>query len=174
MEAARIIKKIASYLMVVIGGTIFIYASVMLATAFYINPGDNPTAYYSEHIYRQIMYCVIALAVMFVAQFALIGTPTRNEHYVYSLTLMVFFGVGLAVMLFTLIKGLVAIPNSKVNTDISFLLYSSIPAAGICLGEVIYGVIYFIAYKKEKKEDDEKKAKEEKEQVPGVNLTKEE
>ncbi len=169
MEAAKIIKKIAAYLLFVAAATFFFYQMVILMTSMYIDPGDDVNAYYLANIFKPIMYVIVCLALMFISQFVLIG---KDNKYITSLLLIILFGVGLVVSIFILAKGVTAIPTNKYCQDPSFLYYVIFPLMAICLGEVAYGVVMYFSDKKEKEEL--KKVEKEKElKQDGVNLTKE-
>lgn len=170
MEAAKIIRKIAAYLLFVAAATWFFYEMILLMTAMYINPGEDINAYLLSAVFKPIMYVVICLAVMFVTQFTL---KDKDDRYITSLMLIVFFAVGLVVSLFVLVKGITSIPNNKYCQDPSFFYYVIFPLIALCVGEISYGLFLFFMDKKEK----EKNAKEqrEKELSPdGIKLTKEE
>ena len=170
MEAAKIIRKIAAYLLFVAAATWFFYEMILLMTAMYINPGEDINAYLLSAVFKPIMYVVICLAVMFVTQFTL---KDKDDRYITSLMLIVLFAVGLLVSLFVLVKGITSIPNNKYCQDPSFFYYVIFPLIALCVGEISYGLFLFFMDKKEK----EKIAKEqrEKELSPdGIKLTKEE
>ncbi len=169
MEAAKIIKKIAAYLLFVGAATFFFYQMVILMTSMYIDPGEDIHAYYLANIFKPMMYVILCLALMFVSEFVLIG---KDNKYVTSLMLIVLFGVGLVVSIFILAKGITSIPNNKYCQDPSFLYYVIFPLMAICAGEVSYGVVMYFSDKKEKEET--KKLEKEKElKQDGINLTKE-
>lgn len=170
MEAARIIKRIASYLLFIVAATFFFYQMVVLSTAMYIEYGEDFNAYLIANVFRPLMYVIVSLALMLVAEFALIGKD--GNRYVTSLMLMVLFGVALAVSIYILVKGIISIPNNKVCVDPTFLYLVIFPLIGICLLEVIYGFILHLADKKEKAILKEKEKEESLEQ-DGVKLTKE-
>lgn len=169
MEAAKIIRKIAAYILFVGAATWFFYEMVILSTAMYIDPGNDQTLYYVNQIYKPLMYTLLCLSIMLISEFALIG---KDNKYITSLMLIVLFGVGLAVSIYILVKGIVSIPNNKVSTDPSFLYYSILPLMVICLAEICYGIFMYISDKKDKQKlkeiEKEKTLKQD-----GVNLTKE-
>ncbi len=169
MEAAKIIRKIAAYILFVGAATWFFYEMVILSTAMYIDPGSDQTLYYVNQIYKPLMYALLCLSIMLISEFALIG---KDNKYITSLMLIVLFGVGLAVSIYILVKGIVSIPNNKVSTDPSFLYYSILPLMVICLAEICYGISMYISDKKDKQKlkeiEKEKTLKQD-----GVNLTKE-
>ena len=169
MEAAKIIRKIAAYLLFVAAATWFFYEAVILMTSMYINPGEDKNAYLLLNVFKPIMYTFVCLSVMFASQFALKG---KDNRYITSLMLIVLFGVGLAVCLFILVKGIFSIPNNQYCQDPSFFYSVIFPVMALCAGEIIYGVFLFFLDKKEKiKQAQEKREKEL--SSDGVNLTKE-
>ena len=85
MEAAKIIRKIAAYLLFAAAATWFFYEMILLMTAMYINPGEDINAYLLSAVFKPIMYVVICLAVMFVTQFTL---KDKDERYITSLMLI--------------------------------------------------------------------------------------
>lgn len=170
MEAAKIIKRIASYLLFVVAATFFFYQMVVLSTTTYIDPGADLNAYLIRNVFRPLMYVVISLSLMLVSQFALIGKD--DNRYITSLMLIVLFGVGLFVSIYILVKGIVSIPNNKVCTDPTFLYLVIFPLIGICVCEVVYGAIMYFIDKK-KKAIEKEKEKEEALEQDGVKLTKE-
>lgn len=170
MEAAKIIKRIASYLLFVIAATFFFYQMVVLSTAMYIDPGEDLNAYLISGVFRPLMYAVISLALMLVSQFALIGKD--DNRYITSLMLIVLFGVALFVAIYVLVKGIISIPHNKVCTDPTFLYLVIFPLIGICVCEVVYGAVMYFIDKKQKAIQKEKE-KEESFEQDGVKLTKE-
>ncbi len=169
MEAAKIIRKIAAYLLFVAAATWFFYEMVILMTSMYINHGEDINAYFLGNVFRPLMYVVICLTVMLVSQFALID---KENKYINSLMLMVLFGVGFAVSVFILIKGVTSIPSNKYCQDPSFFYCILIPLMAICLGEVSYGIFMYFSDKKDRKLKKETEKEKEFKQ-DGVNLTKE-
>lgn len=169
MEAAKIIKKIAAYILFVAASTWFFYEMVILMTAMYIDPGSDLNAYYLGNVFKPLMYAIVCLCVMLVSEFALIG---KDNKYITSLMLIILFGVGEAVCIFILVKGITSIPNNKICQDPSFLYYVIFPLMGICLAEICYGISIYLQDKKEKKnileQEKEKTLKQD-----GINLTKE-
>lgn len=170
MEAAKIIRKIAAYLLFVAAATWFFYEMILLMTAMYINPGEDLNAYLLSAVFKPIMYIIVCLSVMFASQFALKG---KDNRYINSLMLMVLFGVGLVVSLFVLAKGITSIPSNKYCQDPSFFYYVIFPLIALCVGEISYGVYLFFVDKKEKAKLAEEKREKEL-SSDGVNLTKEE
>lgn len=170
MEAAKIIRKIAAYLLFVAAATWFFYEMVLLMTAIYIDPGKDIKAYLLTAVFKPIMYVIVCLAVIFVTQFTL---KRKENRYITSLMLIVLFGVGLAVSLFILAKGITSIPKNKYCQDPSFFYYIIIPLIAFCVGEASYGVFLFFVDKKEKEKREEEE-KEKKLSSDGINLTKEE
>lgn len=170
MEAAKIIKRIASYLLFVIAATLFFYQMVILSTSMYIDPGEDFTAYLISDVFRPFMYALVCFGVMLVSQFALIGKDSNK--YINSLMLIVLFGVGLFVSVFILVKGILAIPTNDFCQDPTFLYLTVIPLIGICFLEVLFGaIIYFLDKKdrmKQKEQENEKNLEQD-----GVKLTKE-
>jgi Na+/proline symporter len=142
MEAFKIIRKLVYYMMFFIASTLVFYFLVGLALTRYtvvvdINSDENLI----HNIYLPFMYSILALLVMLISQFLLIGNPEDNEKHLYSISLLVFFGVVFGAGLLILAEGLVNIPDNAVSTDPSFFLCALIPALGIGLGEILYGII---------------------------------
>ncbi len=169
MEAAKIIRKIAAYILFVGAATFFFYQMVILMTSMYIDHGADVNAYYLNQVFKPFMYALLCLAIMLISEFALIG---KENKYITSLMLIILFGVGLAVSIFILVKGIISIPNNKICQDPSFFYYIILPLMIICVGEIVYGIFMYFSDKKEKaklkEEDKEKTLKQD-----GVNLTKE-
>ncbi len=169
MEAAKIIRKIASYILFVGAATFFFYEMVILMTSMYIDHGSDVNAYFLSQVFKPLMYAILCLSIMFISQFALMG---KDNKYITSLMLIVLFGVGLAVCIFILTKGIISIPNNKICQDPSFLYYVLFPLMIICIGEIAYGIFMYFSDKKDKKKIEEAE-KEKTLQQDGVNLTKE-
>ena len=169
MEAAKIIRKIAAYILFVGAATWFFYEMVILMTSMYIDPGSDQNAYYLSNVFKPFMYAIICLAVMLVSEFALIG---KDNKYITSLMLIILFGVGETVSIFILVRGITSIPSNKVCQDPSFFYYVILPLMAICLAQIAYGISMYFGDKKER----QKLQQEEKEKAlkqDGVNLTKE-
>ncbi len=161
MEAFKIIRKLAYYLLFLIASTLVFYFLVGLALTRYtaidnINSEENLI----NNIYLPLMYTLIALVVMLVSQFLLIGKPGDNEARLYSILLIVFFGVILGAGLIILAEGLINIPGNPVSTNPTFLLCALVPALFIGLCEILYGIFGLLALSKKAKT---LKAEEEKE-----------
>ena len=169
MEAAKIIRKIASYILFVGAATWFFYEMVILMTSMYIDHGSDVNTYYLSQVFKPLMYAILCLSIMFISQFALMG---KDNKYITSLMLIVLFGVGLAICIFILVKGIISISNNKICQDPSFLYYVLFPLMIICVGEITYGIFMYFSDKKDKKMIKEEE-KEKTLQQDGVNLTKE-
>ena len=169
MEAAKIIRKIAAYILFVGAATFFFYQMVILMTSMYIDHGSDINAYYLNQVFKPFMYSIICLSIMFISEFALIG---KDNKYITSLMLIVLFGVGLVVSIFILVKGIISIPNNKICQDPSFFYYVLLPLMIICIGEITYGIFMYFTDKNEKKKI-QNQEKEKTLEQDGVNLTKE-
>jgi len=174
MEAFKIIKRIAIYLVFIIAAAFFFYYSVSLALAPYLKSFPNQSTLLLEGIYLPLMYAVISLVTMFFAQFLLIGKPHEIETNIYAWLLTIYFGVGLAAGVIILAYGLVSMQINNDARDPTYLICAMIPCLVVMLVEVIYGL--FCSFKNKKMDtlkEKEEKAKEEKENAGDVNLHKE-
>jgi Na+/proline symporter len=152
MEAFKIIRKLVYYMLFFIASTLVFYFLVGLALTRYTAVADiNSDENLIHNVFLPFMYTLLALLVMVVTQFLLIGNPGDSEKRLYSISLLVFFGVIFGAGLLILAVGLVNIPSNSVSTNPSFFLCALIPALGIGLGEILYGAISLRALAKKAK-----------------------
>lgn len=146
MEAFRIIRKISYYLVFFIASTLVFYFLIGLSLTRYTPTSSiNSDETLIENIYLPMMYALISLIVMLVVQFLLIGKPSDAEKRLYSISLLVFFGVLLGAAVLILAEGLVSIPSNAVSTNPGFFLCALAPVFVISLSEVLYGGLGLLA-----------------------------
>lgn len=176
MTGAKVLRRIASWLLFLAAATWFLVETIELATAPYLAAYDGEITDLFTRFYLPLLYVVLCLGVMFTTQFALFHHPESNTGYMGGIVLMVFFGVGFGVSLYALIRGMISVPYNAYCTNPSFLYCAVLPAMSIFFGEFVYGfVLYWQDHKAKKKREviEEAKEKAAKEEVDGVHLNKE-
>lgn len=174
MEALKILRRIAYYLLFIVASTLF-YKEV-LSFAFFPYTETWETFSFGllfKDVFLPFLYASLSLGIALVAQFLLIGKPKKVETTIYPWTLMVYFGIGAVAAIIILAIGLVKIPSEPVNKNPFFLVTSIIIALLFTLSEVLWGFLCFLKNKKAEKAEEIEKEKREKEEAQ-VSLTKEE
>ena len=163
MEALKVLKRIAYYLLFIVASTLF-YREVI---SFALFPYTDAWATFSfdllfKNVYLPFLYAVLSLAIAIIAQAVLINKPKEVETSIYPWTLMVYFGIGLIVAVFILVYGLLKMGGETVNNNPWFLVIPMIIAILFTLAEVLWGFLYFLGNKKKEKAKEAIKVQEEK------------
>lgn len=173
MSGVKVLRRIASWLLFLAAASWFLVKIIEVATAPYLPQEGTDDLH---RFYLPLLYIILCLGVMFTTQFALFHHPESNTGYMGGIVLMVFFGIGFAVSLYTLIRGILSIPSNTHCTDPAYLYCTMIPTMAIFFGEVVYGfALYWQDHQAKKKQETIEEAKEQaaKTEVDGVHLNKE-
>lgn len=171
MEALKIIRRIAYYLVFLIASTLFFYEMVSLSLVTYKDGWDTFSfSLLFKEVYLPFFYAVISLAVALLTEAFLIGKPKEVETTVYPWTLIIFFGLGLLFSVIIMVLGLIKIPDEPLNKDPSFLILPLVCSILFTLSEVLWGAIYL--FKNKKKEQSKQDNNSEKD-LTSINLHKE-
>lgn len=171
MEALKIIRRIAYYLVFLIASTLFFYEMVSLSLVTYKDGWDTFSFFLLfKEVYLPFFYAVISLAVALLTEAFLIGKPKEVETTVYPWTLIIFFGLGLLFSVIIMVLGLIKIPDEPLNKDPSFLILPLVCSILFTLSEVLWGAIYL--FKNKKKEQSKQDNNSEKD-LTSINLHKE-
>lgn len=173
MEAFKIIKRIAVYLVFVVAAALFFYYSVAVALAPYLASFTEETNFLSESVYLPLMYAILSLLVLIFSQFLLIGKPKEIETNIYAWLLTIYFGVGLAAGVIIIAYGLVSLNAGEDTRSPIYLVSGMVPCLVLMFGEVVLGIICSVKNKKnEALEQKQAAEQEEKENAGGINLHK--
>lgn len=161
MEAIKIIKRIASYLVFVIAASLFLKNSVTVALAYYI---DSSKAF--EASFLPAIYSILTLGITLLFQLLVIGKPKEIEENIYPWILTVPFAVMLFTSIFIIAQAIVACNNDP-TLSVMYAVVGMLPVTTLSVIEIAAGAMFFI---KNKKVEPEQKIDEENQ----INLTKEE
>lgn len=168
MEAFKILKRIAFYLLFIVAATLFYREMICFSLFAYKETWETFTFdLLMNDVFLPLLYATLSLGVTLVTQFLLIGKPKEMETTIYPWTLMVYFGIGAIASIIILAIGLTKIPSEPLNQNPFFLIIPIIVVLLFTLSEVLWGFLYFLKNKKEEKrreietlEEEKKKAKE--------------
>lgn len=171
MEALKIIRRIAYYLVFLIASTLFFYEMVSLSLVTYKDGWDTFSfSLLFKEVYLPFFYAVISLTVALLTEAFLIGKPKEVETTIYPWTLIIFFGLGLLFSVIIMVLGLIKILDEPLNKDPSFLILPLVCSILFTLSEVLWGAIYL--FKNKKKEQSKQDNNSEKD-LTSINLHKE-
>ena len=128
MSGVKVLRRIASWLLFLAAASWFLVKIIEVATAPYLPQEGTDDLH---RFYLPLLYIILCLGVMFTTQFALFHHPESNTGYMGGIVLMVFFGIGFVVSLYTLIRGILSIPTNAYCTDPSYLYCTMIPTMAI-------------------------------------------
>lgn len=158
METIKTIGKILSFLIYFVSATLFFYACCQLGFARYTMADDiNSSAHILKTIYMPFIYALLSLALTIITQVMIISKRSPNTKRLFSIALMVFFGIMLGGSILMLAYGLVRIPNNEINTDPTLWIVSMCPVFSLSIIEIIVGIFSYIKWNKivKEEEDDE-------------------
>jgi len=171
MEALKILRRIAYYLLFIVASTLFFKELVSLALVTYTEIWETFSfELLLNKIYLPVLYATICLALALLSQGILIGRPREVETSVYPWTLIIYFGVGLISAIIILAIGLVKIPNEPSNKNPFFLAIPLSIAILFTVAEVLWGTLFLFREKKKEQLADKEKEKTD----AGVDLHKSE
>ena len=176
MEALKILKRIAFYLLFIVASTLCFYSLVSLSLTAYTEAwGNLDFDLVAKEVFLPLLYAFLSLGLALIAQIFLIGKPKQVETTLYPWLLIGLFGIGAVVSLIILGYGLFKLESEPLNQDPIFLIVPLVVALLFTLSEILYGALILLRQKKEckileQKESEAKAAKE----AEGVNLHKEE
>lgn len=177
MEAFKILKRIAFYLLFIVASTLFYREMICFSLFAYTEAWETFTFdLLAKDVFLPLLYATLSFGIALIAQFLLIGKPKEIETTIYPWTLMIYFGVGAIMAVIILAIGLTKIPSEPVNKDPLFLIVPIVIVLLFTLSEVLWGFLYFLKNKKKEKlkEDlEEKQEKEKEKEEAQVSLTKE-
>lgn len=177
MEALKILKRIAFYLLFIVASTLFYREMICFSLFAYTEAWETFTFdLLAKDVFLPLLYATLSFGIALIAQFLLIGKPKEIETTIYPWTLMIYFGVGAIMAVIILAIGLTKIPSEPVNKDPLFLIVPIVIVLLFTLSEVLWGFLYFLKNKKKEKlkEDlEEKQEKEKEKEEAQVSLTKE-
>lgn len=149
METIKTIGKILSFLIFFVSATLFFYACCQLGFARYTVAEDyNSPTHILSTIYLPIIYAFLSLALTIITQALVISKRSLNTKRLFSIALMVFFGIMLGGSILMLAYGIVRIPNNEMNTDPTIWIISMCPVFALSAIEIIVGVFSYFKYKK--------------------------
>lgn len=177
MEAFKILKRIAFYLLFIVVSTLFYREMICFSLFAYTEAWESFTFdLLAKDVFLPLLYATLSFGIALIAQFLLIGRPKEVETTIYPWTLIIYFGVGAIATVIILAIGLTKIPSEPVNKDPLFLIVPIVITLLFTLSEVLWGFLYFLKNKKKEKIqeniENEQKRKKEKEDAQ-VSLTKE-
>ncbi len=171
MEALKILRRIAYYLLFIVASTLFFKELVSLALVTYTEAwGSFSYELLLNKIYLPVLYATICLALALLSQGILIGRPREVETSVYPWALIIYFGIGLVSAIIILAIGLVKIPNEPSNKNPFFLVIPLSIAILFTAAEVLWGTLFLFREKKKERLADKEKEKTD----GGVDLHKSE
>lgn len=177
MEAFKILKRIAFYLLFIVASTLFYREMICFSLFAYTEAWETFTFdLLAKDVFLPLLYATLSFGIALIVQFLLIGKPKEIETTIYPWTLMIYFGVGAIMAVIILAIGLTKIPSEPVNKDPLFLIVPIVIVLLFTLSEVLWGFLYFLKNKKKEKlkEDlEEKQEKEKEKEEAQVSLTKE-
>lgn len=177
MEALKILKRIAFYLLFIVASTLFYREMICFSLFAYTEAWETFTFdLLAKDVFLPLLYATLSFGIALIAQFLLIGKPKEIETTIYPWTLMIYFGVGAIMAVIILAIGLTKIPSEPVNKDPLFLIVPIVIVLLFTLSEVLWGFLYFLKNKKKEKLQEDLKKEEEKEkekEEAQVSLTKE-
>lgn len=177
MEAFKILKRIAFYLLFIVASTLFYREMICFSLFAYTEAWETFTFdLLAKDVFLPLLYATLSFGIALIAQFLLIGKPKEIETTIYPWTLMIYFGVGAIMAVIILAIGLTKIPSEPVNKDPLFLIVPIVIVLLFTLSEVLWGFLYFLKNKKKEKLQEDLKKEEEKEkekEEAQVSLTKE-
>lgn len=178
MEALKILKRIAFYLLFIVASTLFYREMICFSLFAYKEAWESFTFdLLAKDVFLPLLYSILSLGIALIAQFLLIGKPKEVETTIYPWTLMVYFGIGAVAAIIILAIGLNKIPLEPVNKNPIFLIIPIVIALLFTLSEVLWGFLYFLRKKKETRREEleaEAKEREKEKSEAQVSLTKDE
>ncbi|MCQ2798485.1 MAG: hypothetical protein MJ220_01195 [Bacilli bacterium] len=158
MEALKILKKMAMYLIYFVCGSLLLMQveKIALYNYTYIEEGGVRTLASSllDGVYMPLMFAMLFLIVMLLTQFVILREQEDNEKRLASIANVVFFAVIIFTVTYTAIYGI-----SKINADptlpsYEYLLYPLVPLASIAIAEEALAIVDLIKSKKAPKTEE--------------------
>jgi len=172
MEALKILKRIAYYLLFIVAATVCFNMLVSLALAPYTDAwGTLSLDLIAEQVYLKVLYVFLSFAIAVVTQACLIKKPSEVESVVYPWLLIAYFGIGAAVSIYVLVRGLISINQEIYNKNPVFLIIPISLVLIFTIAEMVMGVFFLRRSKKEIPDEKEPQALE---GEPQVSLHKDE
>lgn len=174
MEALKILRRIAYYLVFLVSATLCFYELISLSLTTYTELWKEMSFdLLLQEVYLPILYAFFSLGIALLVQTLLIRKPSPFERTIYPWTLMVYFGIGAIVSLIVLAIGLNNVSSEPYNSNPYFLVIPLAIALLFTLSEVFWGFLDWLRGRKEDREEKAKSLEEEKKAVGGVSLHKE-
>lgn len=152
MEAMKILKKIALYLVYFACGTLLLKSSltISLYQYTYIEEAGVRTLVSNllDGVYEPLLIALISLIIMLLVQGLLNHEQEDNEKWIYSIANVVFYSIVLFVVVYAVALGLTKIKQDPLLPSPEYLLYPLIPVASISIAELILGVTNLFKTKK--------------------------
>jgi hypothetical protein len=139
MSKEQLVKKAGFYTIFLVASTLFIYFTLSAALYPYSAKLDSLPAgtLVSEKITEGIMlpfvFSTLSLVILGLFQFLLIKPESATEKRIFSLVLIIFFSLGLAMSILVLVG---AVKESALGAILGI-----IPPATLSIAEIILGVI---------------------------------
>lgn len=175
MEALKILRRIAYYLVFIVASTLCFYELVSLSLTTYTDLWKEWSFdLLLSKVYLPMLYAFLSLGLALLSQALLIRKPTPVERNVYPWVLIVYFGIGVVVSAVVLGIGLANVQAEPINKNPFFLVIPLAVSLLFTLMEVLWGLLNLLRAKKEDLADKKAAEDEEKKERGGVALTKEE
>lgn len=155
METIKTIGKILSFFVFFVAASLFFYSCCQLGFARYTASEEfNSPSHILSTIYLPLIYALISLALMIIMQTLIISKRSLNTKRLFSVALMVFFGVMLGGGILMLAYGLVRIPNNEMNNDPTLWIVSMCLIFALAIIEIMVGIVSYIRINKLIKEEE--------------------
>lgn len=143
MDATKLLKKLVSYLILIVAGFGFVYFILLAGLNLYTNGRANPLTADSlqQYVILPVIFSFLCLLVLGLDQFLMVKVNDANEKRLYSIGLLVYFGALLGYTLVFFIRSL-----TSQGTMLSLL---AVPCLAAELAEITLGIIKLISAQKE-------------------------
>jgi len=157
MSKEQLVKKAGFYTIFLVASTLFIYFSLSAALYPYsakldsLPAGSKVIELITNGIMLPFVFAFLSLVILGLFQFLLIKPESATEKRIFSLVLIFFFALGLALSLVVLAG---AIKDSALGA-----ILGVIPPATLAIAEIILGVIRLLEANKELAQEENISAK---------------
>lgn len=157
MNKEQLVKKAGFYTIFLVASTLFIYFSLSAALYPYsakldsLPAGSRVTELITNGIMLPFVFAILSLIILGLFQFLLIKPESATEKRLFSLVLVFFFALGLALGIVVLVG---AIKDSALGA-----ILGVVPSVALAVAEIILGVIRLLEANKELAQEENISAK---------------
>lgn len=149
MEAWKIIKRLVIYGVFFAAATLFVYFSIIIATAQYgSSPATHGFSALLTGVYLPLIYAFVSLGAALAVQFFVLGVPAGNERKIYDYALVFFFGIVICFLLVALAGGLSYLSSSASPISPAFLVIGLLPPFFLSAAEEVIAIRGLVSIKK--------------------------